>query len=254
MHEGEDLFHRGEVASLVENLCRDRGGSLGRDDLARYDAEWRRPLAATFRDSRVWLNPPPAASGVLLAFALALLDRRPALTDDVDLYHELAAVVELTHEARLATLAAGQCCPALDALLDAGHLADCLRRMEGFVSAWRGTTHLSVADGSGNLVALSVSNGEGCGEVIPGTGIMFNNMLGEQDLNPGGFHRLPPDVRMSSMMAPTPGRMARRAPGRCSDRAAPTGFAAPFSGAGPARRPTASARRRRRGAADPCRG
>ena len=203
VHEGEDLFHRGEVASLVENLCRDRGGSLGRDDLARYDAEWRRPLAATFRDTRVWLNPPPAASGALLAFALALLEQRQVLANDVDSYLELAAVMDLTHEARLATLTRGERCPALDALLDAEHVADCLRRLEGFVGTWRGTTHLSVADASGNIVALSVSNGEGCGEVIPGTGIMFNNMLGEEDLNPGGFHRLPADVRMSSMMAPT---------------------------------------------------
>ena len=32
---------------------------------------------------------------------------------------------------------------------------------------------------------------------------MLNNMLGEQDLNPAGFHRWPVDRRMSSMMAPT---------------------------------------------------
>ena len=32
---------------------------------------------------------------------------------------------------------------------------------------------------------------------------MLNNMLGEEDLNPGGFHRWPTDVRMASMMAPS---------------------------------------------------
>ena len=39
--------------------------------------------------------------------------------------------------------------------------------------------------------------------MIPGTGIVMNNMLGEDDLNPGGFHRWTPDERMTSMMAPT---------------------------------------------------
>jgi gamma-glutamyltranspeptidase/glutathione hydrolase len=38
---------------------------------------------------------------------------------------------------------------------------------------------------------------------VPGTGVHLNNMLGEQDLNPLGFHRHPPGRRMPSMMAPT---------------------------------------------------
>jgi gamma-glutamyltranspeptidase/glutathione hydrolase len=33
--------------------------------------------------------------------------------------------------------------------------------------------------------------------------MLLNNMLGEEDLNPGGFGRLPPGARMTSMMAPT---------------------------------------------------
>jgi len=58
-------------------------------------------------------------------------------------------------------------------------------------------------DAAGNLASATVSNGEGSSYVIPGTGIVMNNMLGEDDLNPGGFHRWTPDARMTSMMAPT---------------------------------------------------
>jgi gamma-glutamyltranspeptidase/glutathione hydrolase len=39
--------------------------------------------------------------------------------------------------------------------------------------------------------------------VVPGTGIHVNNVMGEQDLNPLGFHRHPPGTRVPSMMAPT---------------------------------------------------
>jgi gamma-glutamyltranspeptidase/glutathione hydrolase len=39
--------------------------------------------------------------------------------------------------------------------------------------------------------------------MVPGTGIQLNNMLGEQDLNPLGFHRHPPGLRLPSMMSPT---------------------------------------------------
>jgi gamma-glutamyltranspeptidase/glutathione hydrolase len=50
---------------------------------------------------------------------------------------------------------------------------------------------------------VTCSNGEGAGIVVPGTGVHLNNMLGEQDLNPLGFHQHPPGRRLPSMMAPT---------------------------------------------------
>ena len=39
--------------------------------------------------------------------------------------------------------------------------------------------------------------------IVPGTGVHVNNMLGEEDLNPLGFHATPPGRRMPSMMSPT---------------------------------------------------
>jgi gamma-glutamyltranspeptidase/glutathione hydrolase len=50
---------------------------------------------------------------------------------------------------------------------------------------------------------VTCSNGTGSGIVVPGTGVHVNNMLGEEDLNPLGFHRLPTGVRLPSMMAPS---------------------------------------------------
>jgi gamma-glutamyltranspeptidase/glutathione hydrolase len=53
------------------------------------------------------------------------------------------------------------------------------------------------------MASLSSSNGSGSGVMAPGTGILLNNMLGEEDLNPGGFGRTSPGARMTSMMAPS---------------------------------------------------
>ena len=50
---------------------------------------------------------------------------------------------------------------------------------------------------------MTCSNGSASGVIVPGTGVHLNNMLGEQDLNPLGFHRHPPGRRMPSMMSPT---------------------------------------------------
>jgi gamma-glutamyltranspeptidase/glutathione hydrolase len=65
------------------------------------------------------------------------------------------------------------------------------------------TTHISVVDRGGMAVSLTTSNGEGSGIVVPGTGIHLNNMLGEEDINPMGFHTLPAGKTLSSMMAPS---------------------------------------------------
>ena len=50
---------------------------------------------------------------------------------------------------------------------------------------------------------MTCSNGSCSGVVVPGTGMHLNNMLGEQDLNPLGYHRHAPGTRVPSMMAPT---------------------------------------------------
>ena len=65
------------------------------------------------------------------------------------------------------------------------------------------TTHVAVLDRDGWACSVTCSNGSCSGVVVPGTGVHLNNMLGEQDLNPLGFHRHPPGRRMPSMMSPT---------------------------------------------------
>jgi len=82
---------------------------------------------------------------------------------------------------------------------------------EGFADLFLGslgsrmgsTTHISVIDGAGRACSVTCTNGEGSGVVVPGTGIHVNNIMGEEDLSPAGFHLAPPGTRMPSMMAPT---------------------------------------------------
>jgi len=62
---------------------------------------------------------------------------------------------------------------------------------------------LAALDADGACASVTCSNGSCSGVVVPGTGIHLNNMLGEEDLNPGGFHRHQPGRRIPSMMAPT---------------------------------------------------
>jgi gamma-glutamyltranspeptidase/glutathione hydrolase len=165
----------------------------------------REPLAVDYGGMRIYTNPPPSAGGVLIAFGLHLLRNAGVAETKFGSTAHLAAlarVMALTNRARAEQAAQGE-----DAAASGLLNADLLRRYGAEIAnhpkADRGTTHISVIDGDGNAAGLTVSNGEGCGHIIPGTGIMANNMLGEDDINPHGFHKWPLDTRMSSMMAPT---------------------------------------------------
>jgi gamma-glutamyltranspeptidase/glutathione hydrolase len=85
----------------------------------------------------------------------------------------------------------------MDGLADPGFL-------QSFMSSRLGsTTHISVIDSDGMACAVTCTNGEGSGVVVPGTGLHINNVMGEEDLNPLGFHLHPAGRRMPSMMAPS---------------------------------------------------
>ena len=207
--EGADLLYRGEFGDRLCRLCAEAGGHLTRGDLAHYKVEVREPLEARYHNAQILTNPPPSAGGILIAFALDLLDATdlPDLPS-VDQVETLARCMDLTNkariEARLHEINGAQAERlAAERLFDPLLLEQYRQTLLGRPSASRGTTHISIADAEGNLAAMTLSNGEGCGRFLPGTGIILNNMLGEQDLNPGGFHQWELGVRMASMMAPT---------------------------------------------------
>lgn len=87
--------------------------------------------------------------------------------------------------------------------LSADHVAQYQHQLTEIINKWGSTTHISVIDEEGNAASVTTTHGEGSSYVIPGTGIMVNNMLGESDLNPHGFHQWQENMRISSMMAPT---------------------------------------------------
>ena len=185
--EGAEPFYRGEVAGAVSDWLERQGGTLNGEDLASYEALAREPVRVGYRDREILTNPPPSAGGTLLAYALALLDREaspPTLRGVVAAM--AAAQSERTPE-------------FVEGLLEEGF-------SERFLAGRLGsTTHISVLDASGLACSVTCTNGEGSAVVVPGTGVHLNNVMGEEDLNPLGFHQHPSGQRMPSMMAPTIG-------------------------------------------------
>ena len=193
-HEGPRFVTEGEVAAGLLAMAAE-GGHLTRADLSAYRPEWRAPVEVARGPARIAVNPPPALGGVLVAFSLELMAKGARAADR-------ARAFEATTRARVEAGLQDDPEGGAAKLLSPDLLARYRAEIQGRKAATRGTTHISVIDGQGLGVALTLSNGEGNGAIIPGTGIMPNNMLGEEDLVPGGWHSWIPDTRLSSMMTP----------------------------------------------------
>jgi gamma-glutamyltranspeptidase/glutathione hydrolase len=211
--QGAAPFYRGETAETVCEWVRERGGTLGMDDMAAYEPVERQPVSARFRGHVVFTNPPPSSGGILIGYSLGLLER----LGDRSGVEEIVAATETANARRSDDFHEGlhdeeYVRRFLDADLDS--VAARIRAGE-WVGGHGGaggpeepdrlgsTTHLAVMDADGNCASVTCSNGTGSGVLVPGTGVHLNNMLGEEDLNPHGFHRIPPGRRVSSMMSPT---------------------------------------------------
>lgn len=219
--EGEALARRGRLAQALLIDQEERGGLLTAADLQSYAVYRRPPIRVPYRAFEVLLPPPSSSGGVLTAFALLLLAHFPVSTlvpngaDHLRLLYEVLAATARARSTWEELAGAPDAESAVAAFLAPsfveGHVAAVKR-------AWAGkqpsppvvepqgpanTSHLSVIDGGGMAVALTTTAGESAGYVIPGTGMIPNNILGEEDLNPQGFHKWPAGARIPTMMTPT---------------------------------------------------
>ncbi len=158
------------VADLVEVF--DGLTPITAQDLRDYQVIERAPLTADIREGRLTTNPLPSLGGSIVA-------------------HVLGDLAGYSHPRPVAI---AQALVETTAWLKA--------QVTGPVSS-TGTTHISTVDADGMCAAMTVSNGLGSGVILPGTGVHLNNMMGEEDLHPGGPHAAVAGTRIRSMMAPS---------------------------------------------------
>ncbi|WP_457572948.1 gamma-glutamyltransferase family protein [Desulfolithobacter sp.] len=192
-------FYGGDIARAMVRDMREGGGLLTMEDLAGYRVRERKPLRASYRNHTLLTVGPPSLGGSLIGLSLAIQEQ----LDPVDTWGSAEYLLRTTGLMQTVEhlREQGVTSPeALEKLRADGLLEKAAERVRLFS---RGTTHLSIADSEGNIASMTCSNGEGSGYFAPGTGIMLNNMMGEDDLHPQGFHASPPGIRVSSMMSPS---------------------------------------------------
>lgn len=204
---GSREFYEGEIAHSIANLCVENGGNLTYNDFKDYKVHKRNPLIVTYRDTKILTNPPPNSGGSLIVFLMKLLESVSFNKNDYGKAKHLQGLVDaisLTDLTRLENLEnSTNKQSALHHLGDVEFIKTMQQTLHNSLHKSGNTTHVSIVDQKGNMASCTTSVGEGSGHFIPGTDIMLNNMLGEEDLNKQGFHKWKEDQRMSSMMSPT---------------------------------------------------
>ena len=184
-------------------------GLITAADLDHYRTIERSPLEISCMGFDLITTPPPSIGGLRIAFLLKLMERNglsgmdPATPEYIELLAQSQAATDAMRS------------EVMDGHVHDKHLAEevlsevCLDRFTGtskIVEPPRSagnTTQISVTDAKGNAVSLTTTSGESTGYTIPGTGVLYNNMLGESDLNPDGCQANPVGKRLPSSMSPS---------------------------------------------------
>lgn len=219
--EGADGLYKGEMAQAIVAEVQKRGGILTMEDLANYEVKVRKPVQGTYRGYTI-LSVPPASSGgthlvqmlnILENFDLAKAGRFSTTT--AQLWAETMRLAFADRGKYMAdTDFVSVPLAGLTSKAYAKELAAKIDLSKPMASATAGdpskyesgsTTHLSVMDKAGNMVAItkSINYFFGSGVVVPGWGIIMNDHMDDFTFKPGTANSIEPGKRPLSSMSPT---------------------------------------------------
>jgi gamma-glutamyltranspeptidase/glutathione hydrolase len=216
--KGEGALHGGPLGDLLVECMQKAGGFVAAKDLTDYRVVERTPIRGRYRDWEIVGPPPPAASGVHITQMLNILegyDIKSLGFGTVETLHLLAEVLKIAFADR--ARASGD--PAFvdvpveritsKAYADQRRADIDLSRARRWTSgllAKEGadTTHLTAADGKGNVVATTqtINSLFGARFVVPGIGMVPNDYMSNFDPRPGNALSIAPGKRVTTSMAP----------------------------------------------------
>ena len=202
--KGSAGFYEGTTAHQIVALMKSQGGLIDYRDLTDFTAPWVEPVKGVFRGHTVISMPPPSSGGITLLQILKLIepfDLESLGTNSADSIHLLTESMNLAYRDRNQFLGdPDQIDIPVRRLLSHSYL-DSLRNQlnlsshtsavdlagQAPLSSGVNTTHLSVADRDGSLVALTttLNFAYGNGIAVPGAGFLLNNELADFTAKPG---------------------------------------------------------------------
>ncbi len=229
---GPDGFYGGPVAEKIVKCMTKHGGLISESDLASYRPEWRKPIHFSFDSLEVYSMPAPSSGGIAIGQILKLLEPynfstfTPFSPEYIHLFCEAA---RLAFADRSAHLGDPDFYNVPGGLLDVSYLnrrrglikerhvlsSDLIRPGTPPSEESPQTTHFSICDAEGNMVALTytLNTAYGCKLVVDGAGFLLNNEMDDFSIKPGypniygliggEANKIEPGKRMLSSMSPT---------------------------------------------------
>lgn len=231
--KGADGFYKGPVAARFAADMKANGGLITLDDLAAYKVVERQPIRGTYRGHEIVTVPPASAGGATLLNMLNILenfDLAASGAGSATSLHIMAETMKLAYADRYRFLGDTDFAKVpLTGFIAKPYGQERARLIDpakarpaealGVGDPWRfespNTTHFSVADSKGMVVATTYTLGAdfGSGVMIAGTGILLNNQMNNFDhvgaaraLRDGQApppNAMAPGKRMLSTMMPT---------------------------------------------------
>jgi gamma-glutamyltranspeptidase/glutathione hydrolase len=215
---GPPVLYGGALGRRVAEHMAREGGLITLTDLQCYHTIERTPVRGTYRGVEVAGCPPPTGGGIHLIQILNILEGFDVAAlgfGTVDGIHLLAEALKIAFADRaaatgdpafvdvpIARLIAKDYGAARRAEID---MAKAGAPAAAVAAGSPHTTHVTVADGDGNVVAATqtINSLFGARAMVPGTGMLLNNTMALFDPHPGHVLSIAPGKRMTSSMAPT---------------------------------------------------
>ena len=224
-------FYFGKTAELIVEQMKNSNGLITMEDLNAYEAVWRKPLRARWRDYESISSPPPSSGGFAIIQLLKMKDYLQHYFINID--HNSAQYIHLVAEMEKRVFAdraeyLGD--PDffdidIETLISEDYIAkralevnpDSISAIEGVNPGLESpdTTHYSIVDQWGNAVSntYTINWNYGSGVVIEGAGFLLNNEMDDFSAKPGVpnifgvvgnvANEIQPEKRMLSSMSPT---------------------------------------------------
>jgi gamma-glutamyltranspeptidase / glutathione hydrolase len=221
--EGPDALYGGSpgtgtLGRIVADHIESAGGFLARADLAAYRTIERETVRGTYRGYEIVGPPPPSSGGVHVIEMLNIIEGYDIAAlgfGSPDALHLVAEALKIAFADRAAATAdpAFVAVPVA-ALIDKGYAAERRGRIDlTRAQSWGAgvtagespnTTHITIADGDGNIVASTqtINSLFGARFMVPGTGIVPNNYMYLFDPHPGKALSIAPGKRITTSMSP----------------------------------------------------
>jgi len=229
--DGAAGFYQGETARLIVEEMKRGNGIITMEDLSNYTAKLRKPLEFTYRDHQVISFAPPSSGGLLIGQMLKMIEKFPVKEMGFQSAKSVQLMIEAERRAyadRAEYMGDPDYFPVpVKTLLSDAYVT---QRMSDYVADKAGssatvkagvikeseqTTHLSVMDAEGNMVAVTttLNGGYGSRTVVGGAGFLLNNEMDDFSAKPGvpnmygavggEANAIAPGKRMLSSMTPT---------------------------------------------------